>query len=404
MFEYLILSVVAIVVLGVLVIVHEAGHFLVAKLCRVGVLEFSIGFGRKLWRRRYRETNYAVRLIPLGGYVRMFGDDPFETEAQARKDEPSGDGLRPEGWGAALDETDFLNMQDESRWFLRKGFWAKAAIVLAGPLANLVFAFLLSVASFMAGGKPDMSAEPNWAPVVGGVIDGLPAARAGLKPGDRVLSIDGRELSTWRDVSDTIRESGGREMLMVITRLNRDSEAEERLELRLAAVPDSDEMKLLEDQPAAKQEGPVYKIGMVPEIPRVPASFAESVGYGAMHVWFLCRMTLRVLTALVVGEVAPSKVVGGPLAMLKGAATSARAGPDALADFMIFLSVGLAIFNLLPIPILDGGHLLFFLIEALKGSPLSLRWRAAANHVGIVLLAFLLLYAMKNDIVRLFLQ
>ena len=419
MIESALSMLIAVLVLGLMIFVHELGHFIVAKLVGVGVLEFSIGFGRQLWRKRKGETHYALRLIPLGGYVRMFGDDPFEAYGQKssvakpqtslsekeegqQPSEEKEEGLAtPENWGLELDELDRQNMADQSRWFLKKGFWRRAAIVVAGPVANLVMAYFISFATFIAYGRPFIAEDQDIPPIIGGVAQGQPAEKAGLKALDRVLAIDDRQIGTWNELQSTIRNSGGRELKLLIERGNEVSR-KERLEVHVTPEPDSGELKLLDEKAGAGISGPLYRIGMSAWLPRVPVGFLESFKYAGLHIFGICRFTFKVFKALLTGVVQPSKVVSGPIGILREAATSVQVGAERLFDLMVLLSVGLAILNLLPIPVLDGGHLLFFIIEALKGSPVNLKWQAVASQVGMAILATLMIFAISNDILHLF--
>lgn len=405
-FEQVMLFAAAILVLGVLIFVHELGHFLVAKLSGVGVFEFSVGFGRKMWRKRWGDTYYAMGIIPLGGYVRMCGDDPYESGANQEETSPQEEQAgvqpqapaRPENMGRAeLSPRDLAYLADESKWFLKKGFRIKSAIVLAGPLANFLFALLLAVLAFWFYGKPAAVNEPR----IGEVFPGYPAAQAGLKSGDLVQELNGRSLQTWDELSDSVRRSGGEEMELKVERASAGTGELETLIIKLSGKLDAAEIRLLDDKPERTEDKEAYKIGIFPQIQRAPVSLKESLVYGSYHVWYLCRITVRILVAMVRGVIAPSKVVGGPIAVFAGAAKSAGRGLEALLDFMVLLGVSLAIFNLLPIPILDGGHLVFFIIEFLKGSPVGVRWQALANQVGMAILIVIMGFALYNDVLRL---
>jgi len=402
--EKVFLFLVAVLVLGVLIFVHELGHFLVAKLRRVGVFEFAIGFGKKIWRRRIGETYYAIGIIPLGGYVRMCGDDPYEAYGAEEKREPGygeakQETLRPESLSSGgLKPEDAAFLADRSRWLLEKGFFSKASIVLAGPLANFLFALLLSIASFWLYGRPIAVNKP----LIGGVFPDYPAAQAGLKAGDYVRELDGRPLSSWDDLARAVRLSGGREMELRVERKDAASGVLQTVIIRVRGTQEGVELGLIDDRPEKQEDVQAYKIGIVPETERRPVGLLQAVGDGAYHVWYLCRITGRILVAMVRGIVSPSKVVGGPIAVFAGAAKSAGRGLEALLDFMVLLGVSLAIFNLLPIPILDGGHLVFFVIEALKGGPIGLKWQTLANQVGMAILILLMTFALYNDVVRLF--
>ena len=394
MVDQILLFMLAILVLGVLIFVHELGHFLLAKFNRIAVLEFALGFGPALVKRRIGETLYAVRMIPLGGYVRMAGDDPFEVygEPSPKKD---GEAVEEEAKAKpiVIDEVEQRLRADRSRWFLERRFLPKASVVLAGPGFNLLFAILIAIGTVAVYGKP------TWEnmPVIGEVFPDYPAAKAGLQAKDRVTAINGKSITTWEELSRTVRESGGVELRLNVDRPLPDGTLKQ-VDIVVQGTADTAEMALLDGgEPKPKE----VKIGIVPDVSREPATLSEAFSMGTGHVFYLCRLTFRLLGALVKGVVAPSKVVGGPIAVFSGAAKSAKQGIESLLDFMVLLSVSLAIFNLFPIPILDGGHLMFFVIEAVKGGKVSLKVQTVANQIGIALLLMLMVFALSNDIRRL---
>jgi regulator of sigma E protease len=385
--------IVGLVVLGVLVFVHELGHFIFAKLCKVGVLEFSIGFGKKLWAKRIGETRYAVRLIPLGGYVRMAGDDPREVYGLGSSEEKDKKKFTLEPVEEVTDELERKILADKSKWFLEKGVLAKVAIVLAGPGFNLLFGWILSIAVFFFYGASDLVDQP----IIGEVLSGHPAEKAGIQSGDRIISIDGVKLKTWAGLANTVRGSEGREMSFEIERTE-NGEAVTK-SLKIAGEPESVEMALLNDSEAKKS----FVIGIAPLFEDRQVGILDSLKFATLHVLFTCKLTLRSFGLLIKGAISP-KHIGGPITIIKEAAGSAEKGLEKLLVFMIFLSISLAILNLLPIPILDGGHLVFFLVEFLKGGPVSLRMQEFANQVGLLLLLALMFFAVGNDIVRLFVE
>lgn len=397
----------AVLVLGVLVFVHEFGHFIVAKAHGIAVVEFSIGFGRKLVRRRIGETIYSIGAIPLGGYVRMAGDDPREIEKQAQGAKADTERAAQEAAGEAAAKPDadtdpeelYLRMMlsgDPSRWFLNKGFLAKSAVVIAGPAFNLLFAFLLSALAFYSFGKM----EAGERPLIHGVMESYPAAKAGMKPGDEVLSVDGDAVDSWREFSDLVAGSGGRELTIRVRRPSASAgsgDGSSEVEIKVTGKPDVDELASLE----AGEQKLVYRIGVKPEPRRVSFGLGTSLILAGENVYQLSRLMIRGLIGMIQGNVS-TKNLGGPIFIFKEAADSAKAGLEHLFQFMIFLSVSLAILNLLPIPILDGGHLVFFLIEFLKGGPVSLKIQEYANQVGMLILLLLMVFAMGNDIAKLF--
>lgn len=373
-------------VLGILILVHELGHFLLAKLNGVGVLEFSIGFGRKIVQWRRRGTRYSIGIIPLGGYVRMVGDDPhdlYETETLSERVLEAADPVDDEEAQALI--------RDKQCWFLERGFFVKAAVVLAGPGFNYLFAILLAIVTIFAYGKN----EPLPDPVIGEVVADLPAAKAGLRPGDRVVSIDGKPVESWKKLARTVQRSGGQPMSIEIQRP--ENGELKPVKLSVTGLPENPELALV----TGTKPRDVYVIGIHPSSTSVPVSIGEAAERGVGYVWGMTVMSIRSFRLLVTGAIS-AKNIGGPIQIMKFAAQSAEKGLERLAHLIAFLSVSLAILNLLPIPILDGGHLVFFSIEALKGSPINLRAQEIANQVGLVLLLALMVFAVGNDVVRLF--
>lgn len=378
--------VVAVLVLGILIFVHELGHFLLAKYNGVGVVEFSIGFGRKIWKRQIGETTYAIGLIPLGGYVRMVGDDPRELDSGKSEAPP----LTPES--AEVSEQERLMRADRSRWFLNKGFFAKASIVIAGPGFNLLFAVLLSIVSFYCYGK--LVAVDTA--VIGDVIPGYPAEKAGVQSKDLVVAVDGKPVASWVDLSNAVRLSDGKEVKFEVERPAA-SGSSQHLSFNIAATDDTSELSVIEGTGSKRS----VKIGIVPDSVRKEVTFGEAVTQGVGHVYTLCVVTVRGLSGMIRGAISP-KHISGPIFIFQEAAKSAKRGLEHLLDFMTFLSVSLAILNLLPIPILDGGHLLFFIIQAIRGGkPVSLRVQELANQVGMLLLLLLMIFAFGNDLWKL---
>ncbi|WKZ56792.1 MAG: RIP metalloprotease RseP [Bdellovibrionota bacterium] len=379
--------VLAITVLGILIFVHELGHFLFAKWNGIGVLDFSIGFGKKLWKRKIGETTYSLGLIPLGGYVRMVGDDPRAVAA--------GQGLPAESGDleavSTLDDEQARLMADQSKWFLKKGYWAKFWVVFAGPLFNLLFAWFLAIGSIALFGFD----SPQNLAKIGEVFPGLPAEKAGLQRGDLVRSVNGVPVTTWEELASKIAGSGGEPVTLEITRQG-ESGLEQQHTLTLNPTQEIGELALLEGKDPKKS----FKIGIVPSTERMPASLQEAFIGGTNHVLFLSYMTVKGLYGMIQGIISP-KHIAGPIFIFQQAAKSAKRGVDYLIEFMIFLSVSLAILNLLPIPILDGGHLVFFTLEALRRKPLSLRVQEVANQFGMAVLLLLMVFALGNDLLRL---
>jgi len=369
-------------VFSVLVFVHELGHFLLAKWHGVGVLEFAIGFGPTVWRKRVRETTYAIRAIPLGGFVRMVGDDP-----RAVLQGESAGSLPLEGEAAADPEIERL-YADPRRWFLKKGYWAKCQIVLAGPFFNFIFAFFVSVFSLAMYGK----ASPVEESVIGDVVEGQVADKAGIRAKDRVISVDGAAVTRWEDLARRIRDSGGREVVLEIQRVGEGAASET---LRIPVIPVAERNEL--DIVSGSSDAPAFRIGIRADAGRMAVGLGEATLLGALHVLGICEMTLRGTWAMIVGEIS-TKQIAGPVFIFKQAGESAGRGLEAMLGFMVFLSVSLGLLNLFPVPVLDGGHLVFFTIEAIIRRPLHIRVREFASQVGMVLLLALMFLALRNDL------
>jgi regulator of sigma E protease len=392
---------IAIVVLGVLVFVHELGHFLVAKYYNVGVLEFAVGFGRKFWKRTIGETTYSLGLVPLGGYVRMIGDDPNLVYAkEGEQAEPASHEAALTGGEEQLTPAQEAMLKDEKRWLLNQRYWPKFAIVFAGPFFNILFAFILAVGTVYVYGKHELSNEP----IIGELLPGYPAQKAGLMPGDRVLTIDGKSVGSWDQVAELIGAANGASITFIVERdsTTPDSgdlpvlKAREQKEIKVAGTFDNTEIEAISGEKPAK---PRAMIGVGRSTFRTEAGFIEANILALNRIWAITEVTFRGLKGMIVGEVS-TKNIGGPIFIFSEAANQARKGLQDLLDFMILLSVSLALLNLLPIPILDGGHIVFFTLEKLLGGPINIRIQQRANQVGMALLLLLMIFAISNDVLR----
>jgi regulator of sigma E protease len=344
-----------IVVLGVLVFVHELGHFLMAKLFGVRVDAFSLGFPPKLLHKKIGDTDYRLSVVPLGGYVKLFGENP--------KDE-----VPPE-------------LQSVS--FSHHPLWHRFLIVLAGPTFNLLFAALALCLVFAFSGIPYLTTE------IGGVKAGSPAALAGLQKGDRILAVDGQAVSRWEHLSTKIRQHGEQPLNLSVRREDRDFQVQvtpQRMETsdifgaKVSAVIIGVSSG---DTPAIEQVGPLRALEL-----------------GVVYTGRLTWLTVESLYKLVAREV-PLKSIGGPILIAQMAGQQAEMGLTYLVQFMAALSLNLFLINLLPIPILDGGHLFFFTIEAILGKPLPLQHREMAQGFGLMLLLALMILVFYQDILRL---
>ncbi|MEJ2541917.1 MAG: RIP metalloprotease RseP [Gemmatimonadota bacterium] len=444
-----------VVVLGVLIFVHELGHFAAAKAVGIGVERFSIGLGPRIWGVTHGETEYVLSAIPLGGYVKMVGmdDEVMERMEGGRSEEPR----VPTG-----------------KDYDSKPVWARAIVISAGVIMNMLFAWFAyttvmavwgyaevaelrvgevaaerlpqgteALAGIPAGARlvrigteelahwgdvrdallegesgpvevvtaaPDLrftidlpadsvdrlllaTAVSAWAdPLVGGVEPGSPADEGGLESGDRVLAVEGQEIVTWQDVVRTVRARP--EMATELT-LERDGG-----ELTRTVTPQS----VVEEDPVTGERMEIGRIGIA--IPLRDAvyervSLGEAVVYGWRETVAATRLILGFLRDLVTGGVSP-RSMGSIITIGQASGQAASAGMDVFLRFMALFSVNLAVLNLLPIPILDGGHLVFLAIEAVRGRALSVEQRIRWSNVGFLIVMGIMVWALGNDLLRVF--
>jgi len=441
----------AAVLLGILIFVHEFGHFLFAKLLGVKVLKFSLGFGPKLLGRKYGDTEYLISAVPLGGYVKMLG----------QSDNPQG-------------EEEEIPEEEKVRAYNFQPVWKRFLIVFSGPFFNLVFAALIFVLVFFSG-------VPVPLPDIGKVEGNSPAAAAGLLSGDRVIEIDGKDVASWHDISKAISDNQGKKLLFKVKRDNLLVEVQVSPEKKVDKNVFGEDKKVwsvgiealvlpvvgevMKDSRAAKagllkgdriieingaslktwhdmtdliQENPekpllfriqrgqqvkdmtitpkkeVYQtpdgeekamglIGIKPLGNDFIKKFGpiESVSLGLKRTWDISVLTILSMVKLI-QRVIPSNTIGGPIMIFQMAGEQASQGALNFFTFMAVISINLGVLNLLPIPILDGGHILFLGIEAVIRRPLNENVVMIAQKVGLVLLLSLMAFAFYNDIVRLF--
>jgi regulator of sigma E protease len=336
---------VAIVVLGFIVLFHELGHFVVAKRAGVGILKFSVGFGPVVIGRKVGKTEYVVSAIPLGGFVKMVGEDPEEELSEA----------------------------DRQISFQQQSLAKRTAIVLAGPSANLLCAFLARV--------------PSEASKVGATIDGLPAAAAGVKAGDLITAVDHTPVDKWDSLSEAIRASAGKPIQLTVLR--------DGQRFEIAVTPQAKDDKNIYGETLGK----AYVIGIERGFDQESVNPITAIGMGAKQTaWWVSTLLVSV-GKMFQGKI-PAKDIGGPILIVQAAGQQARLGLEYLLHFLAVISVNLGVLNLLPIPVLDGGHLFFFAIEAVLRRPLDIRHREIAQQVGLVLLISLMAFAFYNDIAR----
>ena len=438
------------VVLGVLVAFHELGHFLAARWVGVKVLKFSLGFGPKLFGRQVGETEYLLSAIPLGGYVKLFGED--ETEATTH--------------------------EDRARSFAHQGLWGKVLIVAAGPGFNFILAYFI-FAGWLATGAPlFVPTFQDLTPDIEAMVPGSPADTAGIQIGDRVSRVNGRDISTRTELFDAVAKSNGQALTLEIKR----GEQVKTLTVTptTASGPQASAQEpgyylgveetpplvtsVMQSSPAAKAglqagdhvvniEGQAIHTwsqmtGIVKENPNRPLKVevlreghrvsltvtpsaeksmvnGQSVEVGKIGIsgpgrsimrsstpllslydglgatWGWTELTAIGLYKMVVGDIS-SKNIGGPLTIANISGEAAAQGASSVIFLIAILSINLGVLNLLPIPILDGGHLLFFLIEGILRKPLGERQREVAQQAGLVLLVGVMIFAFWNDLERIF--
>ncbi|BAU48183.1 peptidase [Sulfurifustis variabilis] len=438
--------------LGVLIVVHEFGHYWVARRLGVKVLRFSVGFGKPLWTRRFGRdrTELVIGALPLGGYVKMLdeheGDVPRDQLDRAFNRQPvwkripivaagpffnflfailaywavfgvGMEGLRPvvgkvvEGSIAerggfregdlvlAFDGKDVQSWGQRRLYLFRKALDREIVNVEVQDGEGRIQHRLLDLREFPRGqvdaallerGIGLYGYQPQVLPVVGGIEEG-PAARAGMREGDRIVAIGGETVEGWEDVVAIVSRSAGRTLDVAVER--------DGQRVTLQVTPDA----------VAQDERTIGRINIRPQVGEIPPEMRVQVRMGALeafrealaNTWAMSTLTVEMLYRMVTLEVS-SKNISGPITIAQYAGYSAKIGAVQFILFLAVISISLGVLNLLPIPILDGGHLLYYFIEAVKGSPVSERVMAFGHQIGIVVLVGLMVLAFYNDLTRIF--
>lgn len=344
------------IALGFLIFVHELGHFIVAKLTNVKVLTFSLGFGKKLLRFRKGETEYAISVVPLGGYVKLLGEGSEEEVSQG----------------------------EAHRSFSNKPPFIRMLIAFTGPFFNLLFAFVLFLCVFSITGYPIPSTE------VGTVIQGDPADTAGIRPGDTIVGINKVKTEYFDDIMIAIKESAAGPITVTVQR--------ESSAIDFILTPKAiEEKNILGDTFKRRVIGITPSGTILTKRESPPKAFISAVG----QTYLSGKLTIIILVKIVQGVVS-AKNIGGPIAIFQETGKRAKQGISDFLNFLGLLSVNLAIINLLPIPILDGGHILFQFIELVTRKKIPDRAIEIAHKFGFVILILIMALAFYNDLDRLF--
>jgi regulator of sigma E protease len=355
-------------VLTIVVFFHELGHFLMARLCGIKVLVFSIGFGPEIagFNDRYG-TRWKISAVPLGGYVKFFGDDNAASV--------------PDRAAAAS-----MSDVDRKDSFMFQPVRSRAAVVAAGPIANFVLAIAIFAAIFMTVGKQTTSARVDT------VQPASAAEAAGFKPGDLVTAINGEKIDSFSDMQRIVSINAGETLSIDVDRGG--------APINLKATPQLKELK--------DNFGNVHRLGVLGisrsmspgDIKTEKAGPLRAIVMGAQETWFVVDRTLAYIGGVFVGREAADQL-GGPIRIAQVSGQVATAGFTALIHLTAVLSVSIGLLNLFPIPLLDGGHLLFYAIETIRGRPLSERAQEVGFRIGLAVVVMLMIFATFNDILRL---
>lgn len=333
----------AVIMIGILVFAHELGHFLAARASGIMVLEFAIGMGPVLLSRQVGETRYSLRLFPIGGFARMAGEEVDEAN----------------------------NLIPDDRRYDKKPLLARALVSIAGPATNFLLAILVFSVVFMFMGVPSDQ------PIVGALSAGWPAEQAGIAVGDRIITIDGVPIDSWQDVQQEIAKLDGQSTTLVLDRSG------QQIKLQLSPRKDASTGQVM--------------IGIGPRNDRF--SFFGSLKMGWQETAWFTKQIVSILTNMVTGKI-PAEGAG-PIGMIVMVGQVARTGVINLLTFAAIISIQLGLFNLLPIPALDGSRLVFFAIEAVRGKPVDPEKESFVHFIGFVLLMVFMVLITFKDLQRL---
>lgn len=356
-------------VLTLIVFVHEMGHFLVARWCGVRVEAFSVGVGREiLGFTDKKNTRWKLSLLPLGGYVKFWGDT---NEASF----PTGEAAN------------HMTEEEKAGYFQTKPLWQRAAVILAGPMANFILAIVIFMVFLMSIGQPFIT------PRIDDVVDGGAAQIAGIEPGDVITQINGNQINTFSDMQKNIIFNVDKQISINILRDGND------IALTITPKP-----YVFKDRFGNEQT--IGRVGVIHNSSQDERQFRQLTLGNAFttasgEVWFIVKQTMIMIKDLFIGQ-GDIKQLGGPVKIAQTSGQLASEGILPLVRLAALLSVGIGLFNLFPIPMLDGGHLLFYLIEAVRGKPLPDRYMEYAMRIGITLLLSFFIFVTVNDVISIF--
>lgn len=341
-------------ILSILIIVHEFGHFITAKRVGVKVEKFSLGFGPQLLKKKKHDTEYSISAIPLGGYIKLAGDDLEEYKGEKFE-------------------------------YYSKSVWQRFQIVFFGPFLNyclgLLCFWIICVAGF-----------PTLTTKIGGLVDGFGAKKAGLLAGDKILAVDGKRVDYWEDLQKIIQsKSESTEVSLSVLRDNREF-----------TVDVSIKEKQMDDQLGQKKNVGLLGITPFDQIVEVRYGPIKSVAISIQKTWELTGMTYKALWRMITGKLSMRESVAGPLGIFYITSKAASFGITAVIHLIAVLSISLAIFNLLPLPVLDGGHIFLLIMEKIRKRPLSLKIERIVTQIGLTIIITLGIFVTYNDILRLF--
>ncbi|MFH1655353.1 MAG: RIP metalloprotease RseP [Candidatus Omnitrophota bacterium] len=340
------------IVIGILIVVHEFGHFMVAKSLGIRVEKFVLGFGPVLFRTKRKHTEYAISLIPLGGYVKLAGDN---------RDEYKG-----------------------NKWeYFSRPPLQRAGIIVFGPILNYALAFLLFCLVFFVG-------FPTFTSGVGELIDDFPAKEAGLLPGDNIVNIDGQDVKHWEELQEIVFDKKEGKLDITVLRGSK--------KIKFKILPKKETITNI-----FGQETTVSLIGIRPkddEFVKLKYPLGESIMEGGKRLFFMTALTFKALFMMLTGGISLKESVTGPLGIFFMTGKAAEQGVVYLIHIMAILSMSLAIFNLLPLPILDGGHLFLLAIEKIRGKPFSQRTDEWISRLGLGFIIFVASFVFYNDLIR----